>query len=313
MRSLVLRRCLATVPVLLVVAVVVFALLHLSPGDPAAMIAGDMASGDEVARIREKLGLNDPLLVQFWRWFAQLLQGDLGRSIFSNLPVTTLIGQRVEPTLALTVATVVWVVLIGVPMGVLAAWRSGTWVDRVVMAVAVLGFSFPSFVIAYLLIYFMSVRLGWLPVQGYAPLGQGFGPFLRSIVLPSVTLGFVYTALVARMTRATILEILKQDYVRTARSKGMSNRALLFRHALPNAAVPIITTIGAGVALLLSGVVVTETVFAIPGLGRLTVDAILRRDYPVIQGVILVFSGSYVLLNLLIDISYAVVDPRIRY
>src|SRR4051794_13413644 len=313
MRSLILRRCLATLPVLLVVAVLVFALLHLSPGDPAAMIAGDMASSDEVARIRQKLGLDDPLMVQFWRWFAQLLRGDLGSSIFSNLPVTRLIGQRVEPTLALTVATVIWVVLIGVPIGVVAAWRAGTWVDRVVMAIAVLGFSFPSFVIGYLLIYGISVRLGWLPVQGYAPLEAGFVPFLRSIILPSLTLGFVYTALVARMTRATMLEVLKQDYVRTARSKGMSNKVLLFRHALPNAAVPIITTIGAGVALLLSGVVVTETVFAIPGLGRLTVDAILRRDYPVIQGVILVFSGSYVLLNLLIDISYAVVDPRIRY
>src|SRR4051794_3922615 len=223
MRSLVLRRCLATIPVLLVVAVVVFALLHLSPGDPAAMIAGDMASSDEIARIREKLGLNDPLLVQFWRWFGQLLRGDLGSSIFSNLPVTRLIGQRIEPTLALTVATVIWVVLIGVPLGVLAAWRAGSWIDRTVMAIAVLGFSFPSFVIGYLLIYCISVRLGWLPVQGYAPVADGLAPFLRSIVLPSVTLGFVYTALVARMTRATVLEVLKQDYVRTARAKGMSN------------------------------------------------------------------------------------------
>lgn len=313
MFSFVVRRILATIPVLLFVAVFVFSLLHLSPGDPAAMIAGDMASSEDVARIREKLGLNDALPVQFERWFGGLLQGDFGVSIFSNLPVSTLIKQRVEPTLALTVATVIWVVLIGVPIGVLAAWRAGTWVDRTVMGIAVLGFSFPSFVIAYLLIFAFSVHLRWLPVQGYSPLAQGIVPFLRSIVLPSITLGFVYTALVARMTRATVLEVLSQDYIRTARSKGLNNRPILFTHALRNAAVPIITTIGAGVALLLSGVVVTESVFAIPGLGRLTVDAILRRDYPIIQGVILVFSASYVLLNLLIDILYAVVDPRIRY
>ena len=313
MLSFVLRRLLATIPVLLFVAVFIFSLLHLSPGDPAAMIAGDMASSEDVARIREKLGLNDALPVQFGRWFWSLLHADFGLSIFSNLPVSTLIGQRLEPTLALTVTTVLWVVLIGVPLGVLAAWRAGTWVDRVVMAIAVVGFSFPSFVIAYLLIFGVSVRLGWLPVQGYSPIGQGMEPFLRSIVLPSVTLGLAYIALIARMTRATMLEVLSQDYVRTARAKGLAERPILFSHALKNAAVPIITTIGAGVALLLSGVVVTESVFAIPGLGRLTVDAILRRDYPIIQGVILVFSASYVLLNLLIDVLYAAVDPRIRY
>jgi peptide/nickel transport system permease protein len=313
MLKFILRRILATIPVLGFVAVFVFALLHLSPGDPAAMIAGDMASSEDVARIREKLGLNQPLPVQFGRWIGNLAQGDMGASIFSNFPVSRMIAQRVEPTLVLTVATVIWVVLLGVPMGVLAAWRAGRWVDRVVMAVAVLGFSFPSFVIAYLLIFGFSMKLGWLPVQGYSPIGHGLVPFLRSIVLPSVTLGFVYTALVARMTRATVLEVLSQDYIRTARSKGVSDRTLLYTHALRNAAVPIITTIGSGVALLLSGVVVTESVFAIPGLGRLTVDAILRRDYPIIQGVILVFSASYVLLNLLIDVLYAVVDPRIRY
>lgn len=313
MLTFILRRILATLPVLGFVAVFVFALLHLSPGDPAAMIAGDMASSEDVARIREKLGLNEPLPVQFGRWAWGLAQGDLGASIFSNIPVSRLIAQRVEPTLVLTVATVIWVVLIGIPTGVLAAWRAGTWIDRAVMATAVLGFSFPSFVIAYLLIFVFSVKLGWLPVQGYSPIGHGVGLFLRSIVLPSVTLGFVYTALVARMTRATVLEALSQDYVRTAKSKGLGNRAILFTHALRNAAVPIITTIGAGVGLLLSGVVVTESVFAIPGLGRLTVDAILRRDYPIIQGVILVFSASYVMLNLLIDVLYAAVDPRIRY
>ena len=308
----VLRRVLATVPVLLFVATFVFGLLYLSPGDPAAMIAGDMATSDEIAHIREKLGLNEPFLVRLGRWFWQLLHGDLGVSIFSNLPVTHLIAQRVEPTAALTVATLIWVVLLGVPMGVVAAWRSGTWIDRSVMALAVVGFSFPSFVIAYCLIFVFAVKLHWLPVQGYASIAQGVLPFLRSITLPSVTLGLVFTALVARMTRATMLDVLSQDYVRTARSKGLNQRAVMFTHALRNAAVPIITTIGAGVGLLIGGVVVTETVFAIPGLGRLTVDAIVRRDYPIIQGTVLVFSASYVVLNLLIDLLYAVVDPRIR-
>ena len=313
MFSLVVSRILATVPVVAVVAVIVFSLIYISPGDPAAIIAGDLATTEDIDKIRAKLGLDQPIYVQFGRWVWRLMHADLGISIFSNLPVQRLIAQRIEPTLVLTISTTIWVVLTAIPMGILAAWRAGTWIDRAVMIFAVLGFSFPSFVIGYILIYTFAMQLEMLPVQGYTPLAQGFGPFLRSIALPSLTLGLVYTALVARMTRASILEILSQDYIRTAHAKGIVPARILFRHALKNAAVPIVTTLGAGIALLIGGVVVTESVFGIPGLGRLTVDAIVRRDYPVIQGVILCFSIAYVAINLVVDLVYVLVDPRIRY
>ncbi len=313
MLGLVVRRILATIPTVTLVAMLVFSLLYLSPGDPAAIIAGDLATTDDVDRIRAKLGLDQPLHIQFGKWAWRLLHGDLGISIFSNLPVQRLIGQRIEPTLVLTITTTLWVILTAIPMGILAAWKAGTWIDRAVMGLAVLGFSFPSFVIGYILIFAIAVKLELLPVQGYAPIAQGIVPFLRSIILPSLTLGLVYTALVARMTRASLLEILGQDYMRTARAKGLVPTRILLRHGLKNAAVPIVTTLGAGIALLIGGVVVTESVFGIPGLGRLTVDAIVRRDYPVIQGVILVFAIAYVLINLVVDLIYVMVDPRIRY
>ncbi|WP_298826606.1 ABC transporter permease [uncultured Piscinibacter sp.] len=308
-----LKRLLATIPVMGVVALFVFSLLYLSPGDPAAVIAGDIATEADIARIRAQLGLDQPYLVRFGSWLWALAHGDLGTSIFTTLPVTTLIGQRVEPTLALTVCTLIVAVGLAVPLGVLAAARAGGWIDRVVMAVSVLGFSVPVFVIAYGLILLFAVQLEWLPVQGYRSLKEGFGPFIRHMILPSLALGIVYMALIARITRATMLDVLAQDYVRTATAKGLAPRTVLVRHALKNAAVPIVTVIGIGVALLIGGVVVTETVFAIPGLGRLTVDAILRRDYPIIQGVTLLFSAVYVLVNLLVDLSYSLFDPRIRY
>ena len=307
------RRILATIPVMGVVAVVVFALLHLSPGDPAAVIAGDTATLEEVAKVREQLGLNRPLLVQFGSWIAAVLQGDLGVSIYDNQPVARMILQRVEPTLALTLCTLFVALTAALPMGIIAAWKAGTWIDRGIMGFAVLGFSFPVFVIGYGLIYFLSLRLELLPVQGYASPADGVGEFLAHMVMPSLALGWVLTALFARMTRTSMLEVLGQDYIRTARAKGLSITRVLVRHALRNAAVPIVTTIGIGLALLIGGVVVTETVFAIPGIGLLTVDAILRRDYPVIQGVVLVFSAVYVLVNLAIDLSYTLLDPRIRY
>ncbi len=313
MLGLIVRRILATIPVVAIVSIIVFSLIYLSPGDPAAIIAGDLATTEDVDRIRAKLGLDQPLHIQFGRWVWRLLHGDLGISIFSNLPVQRLIGQRIEPTLVLTITTTLWVILTAIPMGILAAWRAGSWIDRAVMGLAVLGFSFPSFVIGYILIFAISVKLELLPVQGYAPLADGIVPFLRSIILPSLTLGLVYTALVARKTRASLLEILGQDYMRTARAKGLVPMRILLRHGLKNAAVPIVTTLGAGIALLIGGVVVTESVFGIPGLGRLTVDAIVRRDYPVIQGVILVFAVAYVLINLAVDLIYVLVDPRIRY
>jgi peptide/nickel transport system permease protein len=309
----ILRRLGATFIVMAVVALFVFSLLFLTPGDPAALIAGDVATDADIKQIRAKLGLDQPFLVQFGGWIWRLLHGDLGTSIFTNLPVTTLIGQRVQPTVSLTLCTLIVAVLIAVPLGVVAAARAGTWVDRLVMGFSVLGFSVPVFVLAYMLIIVFSVKLEWLPVQGYRPLGDGLWPWLSHLILPSIALGTVYMALIARITRAAMLDVLSQDYIRTANAKGLAPRAVLTRHALKNAGVPIITVIGIGIALLISGAIVTETVFAIPGLGRLTVDAILRRDYPIIQGVILLFSGVYVLINLLVDLSYSLFDPRIRY
>jgi peptide/nickel transport system permease protein len=309
----VIRRILATIPVMAVVAIFVFSLLYLSPGDPAAIMAGDQATTEVVERIRQQLGLNDPLLTQFGRWIWKLMHGDLGFSIFSNQPVSLMIFQRVEPTIALTLCAMLISVVFAIPMGVLAAWKAGSWIDRAVMAFAVAGFSFPTFVIGYVLILTFAIWLEVLPVQGYVSIREGIWPFLQNIIMPSFTLGIVLIALIARMTRAAMLEVLSQDYIRTAHSKGLANRQVLLAHALKNASVPIVTTIGLGFALLISGAIVTETVFSIPGIGRLTVDAILQRDYPLIQGLVLVFSASYVLLNLLVDISYTFLDPRIRY
>jgi peptide/nickel transport system permease protein len=317
------RRLIATIPVMAVEALFVFSLLYLSPGDPAAIIAGDLATEDDIARIREKLGLNEPYFVRFGGWVWRVLHGDLGISIFTNLPVMQLIGQRIEPTVCLTLATLVVAVVTAIPMGVLAAWKVGTWIDRLIMAFAVFAFSVPVFVIAYLLIFTFSIgeftifgytiEIDILPAQGYSRISEGIGPWLSHLILPSVALGMTFTALIARITRASMLDVLSQDYVRTAKAKGLGERDVLIGHALKNAAVPIATVIGIGLALLIGGVVVTETVFAIPGIGRLVVDAILRRDYPIIQGVILLFSAAYVLVNLAVDISYTFLDPRIRY
>ena len=295
------------------VALVVFSILHVAPGDPAAVIAGDQATPEQIAAIRARLGLDRPFHEQFLLWLGNVLRGDFGTSIFSNLPVGTLFLQRLEPTIALTVTTTLVTVALAVPIGVIAAWRAGSWIDRAVMTFAVLGFSFPVFVVGYILIFIFSIKLGLLPIQGYRALDQGLWPFLRHLILPSLALGMSFMALIARITRASVLEVLSQDHIRTARAKGLPTRQLLFDHALPNALVPIVTIIGVGVALLLGGVVVTESVFAIPGLGRLVVDAILHRDYPVIQGALLIFSGVYVLVNLTVDLLYVVIDPRIRY
>jgi peptide/nickel transport system permease protein len=313
MVSYILRRILSTLPVMAIVALFVFSLLYISPGDPAVMIAGDQASPADVEHIRQSLGLDRPFLVQFGSWVWRILHGDLGTSIFTNLPVAAMIAQRVEPTLSLMMITLVLTLLIAVPLGVLAAWKAGTWVDRTIMTFAVFGFSLPVFVVGYVLAYVFALELEWVPVQGYTPLSEGFLPWLENLILPSIALGCVYIALIARITRAAMLDVLQQDYIRTARAKGLGQRSILFIHALKNAAVPIITVIGIGVALLIGGAVVTESVFAIPGLGRLTIDAILRRDYPVIQGIVLLFSFLYVLVNLMVDVAYTLVDPRIRY
>src|SRR5215510_1129092 len=300
MLAYIIRRILATIPVMAVVALFVFSLLYIAPGDPAAVIAGDQATPADVERIRASLGLDRPFLVRFGEWVWQILNGNLGTSIFTNLPVAAMV-------------TLAFAVSIAVPIGVVAAWKADTVIDRAIMAFAVLGFSVPVFVVGYLLAYVFALKLDWLPVQGYTPLSEGVWPWLENLILPAVALGCVYVALIARITRAAMLEVLQQDYIRTARAKGMGQTTILFVHALKNAAVPIVTVIGIGIALLIGGAVVTETVFAIPGVGRLTVDAILRRDYPVIQGIVLLFSFVYVLINLLIDLLYTVLVPRIRY
>lgn len=313
MFNYVLRRLGATIVVMAVVAFFVFSLLYLTPGDPAAVIAGDIATDEDIRRIRLSLGLDDPFLVRFGNWVWALFHGDLGTSIFTNLPVSTLIMQRVEPTLSLTFCTLIVSLLLSVPLGTIAAARAGSFVDKAVMGVSVIGFSLPVFVLAFMLILLFSVTLEWLPVQGYRPISEGLWEWIRHLILPSIALGTVYAALIARITRASVLDVLAQDYIRTASAKGLAESQVLWGHALKNAAVPIVTIVGIGIGLLISGAVVTETVFAIPGVGRLTVDAILRRDYPIIQGVILLFSAIYVVINLLIDLSYMIFDPRIRY
>jgi peptide/nickel transport system permease protein len=304
------RRLVAILPVMAVVAIVVFLLIHLSPGDPAALIAGDLASGEDIARLHVALGLDQPLWKQFALWLARLLQGDLGTSIFTHVPVTELLLQRLPPTLSIAALTMAITIVVAIPLGVLAAYRAGTWVDRLVMVFSVLAFSVPVFLIGYLLIYVFAIQLHWLPVQGYAHLTDGVGPWLRKLVLPCVNLALLYIALITRMTRATVLEVLHEDYIRTARAKGLGVLPVL-GHALRNAAIPIVTTVGVGIALLIGGVVVTETVFAIPGIGRLVIESVQRHDYPVIQSVLLVSAGVCVFINLLIDLSYRFFDPRI--
>ncbi len=315
MLRFVFSRLAAVVPVLFVVSCVVFLILRLAPGDPAAVIAGNSATTADVEQIRAKLGLDRSLPVQFGIWLGRVLQGDLGYSYFLNKPVAELIAQRLEPTASLAIGTILLAVLIAVPLGALAASRMGGWVDRALSLVSVAGFSIPVFVTGYVLIYLFSIQLDWLPVQGYRPLGgkEGLAGWARHLILPWAALSIIYVALIARITRAAVSEALTEDYIRTARAKGVSEHVVLIRHALRNAAVPIVTVIGIGVALLIGGVVVTETVFAIPGLGSLTVDVVLNRDFPVIQGLVMFFALVYVLINLLVDLSYLALDPRIRY
>lgn len=313
MTSYVLRRLAATIPVLAFVGLFVFFLLRMTPGDPAILIAGDQATTQQIASIRTQLGLDKPLAEQLFTWAGQLAQGNLGRSVFSDMEVTRLIGMRIEPTAMLALVAILMALAIALPLGILSALKAGSRIDRMVMAFAMVGFSSPVFVVAFLLVYVFALSLGWFPTQGYVPLAQGLLPCLNSLVLPGLALAMLYAALLARVTRASLLEVLEEDFVRTAHAKGLKPRLVVLRHALKNTAIPIVTVVGVGIAALLGGVVVTETVFNIPGLGRLTTDAILRRDYPVVQGLILVFSLVYVTVNLLVDLSYVLFDPRIRY
>jgi len=313
MLAYVARRLLATLPVIVMVAVVVFAMLRLTPGDPAAIIAGDDATAEQLQQIRQSMGLDKPIYQQLIQWISQLLRGDLGVSLLSGTPVLGMISDRVGPSLALAISTIVLTVIVAIPLGVVAAWRQGKLLDRAIMTLSVFGFSVPTFVIGYLLVYFLSIQMGWFPVQGYKPLSDGFWPFAERLVLPVLALSAIYVALIARITRSSIIEVMGEDFIRTARAKGANEHVVLMRHALRNAAVPILTIIGIGMASLISGVVVTESVFNLPGLGRLVVEAVLARDYPVIQGLILLFSFIYIMINLAVDLLYPVFDPRIRY
>ena len=313
MLQYVIQRIIATIPVVLLVAIITFSLVHIAPGDPAAVIAGDFGNPEDIQRVRKQLGLDKPIHEQLWIWLTQVAKGDLGSSIFSRYPVTELIAQRLQPTIVLALASEILAVVIAVPLGVIAAWKANTLIDRAIMLFAVLGFSIPVFWLAYNLIFLFAVRLEWLPAVGYEPISNGIVPWLKSITLPTIAIAVIFAALIARMTRTTMLEILREDYIRTARAKGLGDRLVLLRHALKNASVPVVTVIGLGLAGLIGGLVVTETVFAIPGLGRLIVEAVLRRDYPVIQGVMILVTMAYVLVNLIVDLSYAYLDPRIRY
>jgi len=313
MSAYILRRLLAAIPVMAIVAVLVFLMLRLTPSDPAAIIAGDFANDQQIAEIRSKLGLDQPILTQFLIWIGNMFQGDFGESFFYKKQVAQLIVERVEPTISLSLLAIVLTVSIAVPLGTLAAYKQGSWIDRFVMGFSVIGFSVPVFVVGYLLIYLLAVKLDWFPVQGYQYLSDGVAGWLHRLILPALTLSIVFVALIARMTRTSVLEVLHEDYIRTARAKGQSELKVLVRHALANAAVPILTVIGLTFATLIGGVVVTESVYTLPGLGLLTVDAVLARDYPTIQAVILLFSLAYVLVNLLVDVAYTLFDPRIRY
>jgi len=312
-KTYVVRRLLALIPVALVVATVAFVLIHLAPGDPASVIAGPYASAEDVQRLQHQLGLDQPLWIQLARWYGRLLRGDVGDSIFLRKPVLDAIADRVEPTLLLTVFATVVAVLIGVPAGIVSAHRHNTAADQTVMVLALVGISVPNFLLGLLLILFFSVQLGWFPVAGYSPLEYGWAKTLRSLVLPAFALGVVQSGLIARITRSAMLDVLREQFILAGRAKGLGEPALVYKHALKNAMIPTITIIGISFAILIGGAIVVETVFNIPGLGRLIISAVLRRDYPVIQGVVLCIAGVYMLINLAVDLSYPLFDPRVRY
>jgi peptide/nickel transport system permease protein len=308
----VLRRLLAAIPVMAMVATSVFLLLFLTPGDPAAVILGPDASVERIAELRTRLGLDQPAHIQLINWYGRLLRGDLGNSIFENRPVTEAVMARAEPTLLLTSLATVIAVTIGLSLGLVAALKRGQWADTGAMLVAIAGVSMPTFWLGLNLIFVFGVLLGWLPVAGYQPLSAGLNETLRYLILPSVTLGIFQAALLARLTRSMMLETLGDDYVRTARAKGLAERTVVARHAFRNALIPLMTVIGLIFAALMGGAVITEQVFNIPGVGRMLIQAVARRDYPVVQGVVLIVAGLYVLINLAVDLLYGVLDPRVR-
>ena len=313
MTAYVVRRLIAVLPVMLVVATVSFVLIRLAPGDPASVIAGPYASAEDIAQMQRALGLDQPLPVQLVKWWGRLARGDLGDSIFLRRPVIEAILERLEPTLLLTGWSMLLAVLVGIPVGVLSARYHNTVLDQSFMALALLGLSVPNFLLGLLMILCFGVWLGWLPVAGYATLETGIWPNLRSLIMPALALGLVQSALIARITRSSMLDVLREQYILSGRSKGLSERTVIYKHALKNAIIPTLTVIGITFALLVGGAVVIETVFNIPGLGRLIISAVLRRDYPVVQGVVLLIAVTYTAINLLVDLAYLAIDPRIRF
>jgi len=312
MRRFVLRRTLASLVVILLVCLIAFCVMLLVPGDPAAVMAGVGASPDQIETLRRQLGLDRPLPVQVWTWLANLARGDLGWSITLGRPVTTAVAERLPATFSLAGLAFAWTLLLGIGTGLLSALRPGSWIDRVTMAIAVLGVSLPSFWLGLMMIVLFGVQLDWFPVGGYVPFVQSPVDWLRSLVLPSIALALLQIGLLARITRGAVLEVKRQDFVRTARAKGVPPGPLVVKHVLLNAAIPIATTVGTIFSLLLSGAVVVETVFSIPGIGRLMASAILTRDYPVIQGALIVTAAMFVVINLVVDLAYGWLDPRIR-
>lgn len=313
MRAYLAARLLSLIPVLLVVAVVIFLLIRLTPGDPARVLAGEDATPEQVRLLRRDMGLEGPLPTQFVRWLGRAIQGDLGRSLFNRFPVRRVIGQHIGPTLMLSAMAITVALSIGIPLGVVSAVYRNSWWDQAGLALAMLGAAVPTFWLGLSLIVVFAVNLGWLPSSGFRSPTEDLWRSLRYLVLPSLTLGVPNSALIIRFVRSSLLEVIATDYVRTARAKGLGERMVIFRHAFRNALVPILTVVGLTFAALMGGAVVTETVFAIPGIGQMVVQAVLRRDYPVIQGVTLVVATSYVMINLMVDLLYFVVDPRVKY
>ncbi len=313
MSGYILRRLLASIPVILLVGVMTFSILHIAPGDPAVLMAGEEATPEDVEEMRKALGFDKPFIVQFGKWAGRLMKGDLGTSIFSQHSIASLMKPRLQPTLSLAFLAITLSIAIGVPIGVLAAWKVGTLIDRGVMLFAVLGFSVPVFWLGFLFIWAFAVQIHIFPAVGFVPITDGIFPFLRSLTLPALANAIPFSALVARMTRSTMVEVMQEDYIRTARAKGLTEAVVNIRHGLRNASIPIVTVVGLVFAALVGGAVVTETVFAIPGLGRLLVDGVVRRDFPIVQAMLMVVAVAYVFVNLFVDIAYAYLDPRIRY
>lgn len=313
MGQYILKRILGAIPILVIVGVCAFFLIHLIPGDPALVMLGIEATPEQVEVVRQEMGLNKPLHIQLLVWFSKIARGDLGNSYFLHRPVTEAIGERLPATVALSVLALVFGVIIGVPAGIIAAVKQDSWIDQLVMTFALAGVSMPSFWLGLTLMMIFAVQLGYFPTGGYVPVTENLVEGIRHMVLPVMSLGFMQAALVARMTRSSMLEVLRQDYIRTARAKGISDRVVILKHALRNAAVPILTVTGTGFGVLLGGSAITETVFTYPGIGRLVILAVQRRDYPLVQGVILTTALLCVLVNIAVDIAYSFVDPRIEY